>query len=466
LEHVTEKPDAPELRALLHQVADTAADFFDELPQRPVFPTASTAELRDALAVPLTDEGVPAEQVLRELVEAADPGIVASTDGRYFGFVIGGSVPAALAADWMTSAWDQNAGLYACSPAASVVEEVAGAWLVELLGLPAHSSFGFVTGGQMANTTALAAARHHVLAHAGWDVEQEGLTGAPPVRIVVGEKRHGTIDRSLRLLGLGRPTDIVPADDQGRMLVADLQLDDRPTIVCVQAGEVNTGAFDPFEEFAEMCSSRDNVWVHVDGAFGLWAGASERLRPLVRGIERADSWATDAHKWLNVPYDSGIVFCAHPESHSAAMSATGSYLVFRDAERDQVHWNPEHSRRARGFTTYAALRALGRNGVEALLDRCCSRAQLFATRLDGLGAEVLNDVVLNQVLFRFADDATTDLALESVQQSGEAWMGGTTWQGRRAIRVSVSNWQTTEHDVERTVDAFRAALSASASVSG
>jgi glutamate/tyrosine decarboxylase-like PLP-dependent enzyme len=439
-------------------VAEAAADFYEDLPQRAVFPQASLAELRRELGVPLSDEGVAADRVVRELVQAADPGIVASAGGRYFGFVIGGNLPAALAADWMTSAWDQNAGLYACSPAASVVEEVAGAWIIELLGLPADASFGFVTGGQMANTTALAAARHHVLDGAGWDVEERGLAGAPPVRTIVGEKRHGTIDRSLRLLGLGRPTDVLPADDQGRMIAANLRLDERPTIVCAQVGEVNTGAFDPIEELADACSAYPNVWLHVDGAFGLWAAASTRLRPLVRGIERADSWATDAHKWLNVPYDSGIAVCAHPRSHSAALSASGSYLVFGEAERDEVHWNPEHSRRARGFAVYAALRALGRRGVETLVDSCCEQAQTFAQQLEQLGAEVLNDVVLNQVLFRFADDALTQRVLASVQQGGEAWMGGTVWQGRPAIRLSVSNWQTTAEDVNRTIESFRTAL--------
>jgi glutamate/tyrosine decarboxylase-like PLP-dependent enzyme len=447
-----------DLRSLLQYVAEAAADFYEDLPQRLVFPTASLTELRRALGVPLSDDGVAAERVLRELVEAADRGIVASAGGRYFGFVIGGNLPAALAADWMTSAWDQNAGLYACSPAASVVEEVAGAWIIELLGLPPDASFGFVTGGQMANTTALAAARHHVLEGAGWDVEEHGLAGAPPIRTIVGENRHGTIDRSLRLLGLGRPTDVLPADDQGRMIAAHLRLDERPTIVCAQAGEVNTGAFDPIGEIADVCSAHPNVWLHVDGAFGLWAAVSTRLRPLVRGIERADSWATDAHKWLNVPYDSGIAVCAHPRSHSAALSAGGSYLIFGEAERDEVHWNPEHSRRARGFAVYAALRTLGRRGVEALVDSCCEQAQTFAQQLEGLGAEVLNDVVLNQVLFRFADDALTQRVLASVQQTGEAWMGGTVWQGRPAIRLSVSNWQTTAEDVNRTIESFRTAL--------
>ena len=281
----------------------------------------------------MPEEPSDARQVIEALAAATDPGLVAEPAGRYFGFVIGGAVPASLAADWLTSAWDQNAGLYACGPAAAVVEEVAGAWLLELLGLPGDASFGFVTGGQMANFTALAAARHHVLADAGWDVERDGLNGSPRIRVIVGEKRHGTIDRSLRMLGLGTPTDIIPADDQGRLLADRLEIGDEPTIVCAQAGEVNTGAFDPFHAIADARDAAPNAWLHVDGAFGLWAAVSDSLRPYVDGVERADSWATDAHKWLNVPYDCGIAFTAHPESHRAAFSARAAYLTSDDTQR-------------------------------------------------------------------------------------------------------------------------------------
>jgi glutamate/tyrosine decarboxylase-like PLP-dependent enzyme len=447
-----------DLRGLLHEVADISADFYGQLPSRPVFPMASIDDLRNGLDVPLGDEGAEVERVIRELVAGADPGIVASPGGRYFGFVIGGSLPAALAADWLTSVWDQNAGLYACGPAASIVEEVAGGWLLELLGLPPDASFGFVTGGQMANWTALAAARHHVLGECGWDVEKQGLVGAPSIRTIVGEKRHGTIDRSLRFLGLGEPTDILPADKEGRMRLEGLELDDRPTIVCAQAGEVNTGCFDEFQTIADACSGAANAWLHVDGAIGLWAAASPHHSRLVRGLERADSWSTDAHKLLNVPYDSGLVFCAQPSAHSAAISAGGSYLVFGESERDEIHWNPEHSRRARGFSVYAALRSLGRDGLVSLIDRSCERAQALAAGLEDIGAEVLNDIVFNQVLFRFADDQVTEDVLSAVQRSGEAWMGGTSWDGRLAIRLSVSNWLTSADDVGRTVEAFRVAL--------
>jgi glutamate/tyrosine decarboxylase-like PLP-dependent enzyme len=449
-----------ELRELFELTSSLAADFQATLDERPVFPRATTDELRSALGAPLPDGPTDPRTVITDLAAGADPGLVATAGGRYFGFVIGGSVPAALAADWLTSAWDQNAGLYVGSPAAAVVEEVAGAWLLELLGLPPEASFGFVTGGQMANFTALAAARQHVLAEAGWDVNTRGLNGAPGIRIVVGEKRHSTIDRSLRILGLGAPTDIVPADAQGRMRVEHLELGDEPTILCVQAGEVNTGAFDDFHAIADKRDAAPNTWVHCDGAFGLWAAVSDDLRHLVDGVERMDSWATDAHKWLNVPYDCGIAFTAHPESHSAAFSVRASYLVVSDDKREQVDWNPEFSRRARGFTVYAAIRSLGRSGIAELVERTCRHARRFAAGLEEIGAEILNDVELNQVLFRFGSDAETNEALRAVQDGGEAWMSGTTWDGRAAIRISVSNWQTTSDDVERTLAAYAGQLAA------
>jgi glutamate/tyrosine decarboxylase-like PLP-dependent enzyme len=444
-----------DLRELFELTAAIAADFYETLPDRPVYPRATVAELHAALSAPLPEHGLPARTVIAELAAAADPGIVAEASGRYFGFVIGGAVPASIAADWLTSTWDQNAGIFAGGPSASVVEQAAGAWLIELLRLPQHASFGFVTGAQMANFTALAAARHHVLAHAGWDVERDGLQGAPKIRVVVGAKRHGTIDRALRMLGLGAPTDVVPVDVEGRMLAGDLRLGDEPTIVCAQAGEVNTGASDRFPEIAYARDTAPNAWLHVDGALGLWAAATDSLRHHVDGAERADSWATDAHKWLNVPYDSGLVFTAHPESHSAAFSARAAYLIVDDDKREQVDWNPEHSRRARGFAVYAAIRSLGRTGIAELVERTCAHAKTFAARLEVIGAEVLNSVELNQVLFRFADDARTEAVLAAVQESGEAWMSGTVWDGRPAIRISVSNWQTSEDDVERTLAAFR-----------
>jgi glutamate/tyrosine decarboxylase-like PLP-dependent enzyme len=376
--------------------------------------------------------------------------------------VIGGALPAALAADWLTSAWDQNAGLYVGGPSASVVEQITRDWLLELLGLPGESSIGFVTGTQVAHVTGLAAARWHVLDAVGWDVGREGLTGSPRIRVLVGEQGHVTIDRALRLLGLGAPT-TVAADDQGRMqpdaLAEALAGAAGPTIVCAQAGEVNTGAFDPLPAIAEL--SRDaGAWLHVDGAFGIWAAVSPRLRHLVNGIELADSWTTDAHKWLNVPYDSGIVLCAHPESHRAAMAATASYLIQDEGSRrvrDQMDWVPEFSRRARAFAVYAALRSLGRSGVVELVDRCCDAATRFSEAIVELpGVELLNDVVLNQVLFRFESDEQTDEVLRQVQASSRVWLSGTTWNGRKAIRVSVSNWQTGDEEIDLAVSEFAA----------
>jgi glutamate/tyrosine decarboxylase-like PLP-dependent enzyme len=456
-----------DVRALLQHTADLAAEFLESLDDRPVFPRASLEELRAGLRLPLQDEPLDPARVVDELAAAAEPGLVAMPSGRYFGFVIGGALPAALAADWLTAAWDQNAGLYVGGPSASVVEQVVREWVCELLGLPRDASIGFVTGTQMGSVTALAAARFRVLERAGWDVSRDGLAGGPRVRVLVGEKRHITIDRALRLLGLGAP-EPVAADAQGRMdagaLRDALARSDAPTIVCAQAGEVNTGAFDPFEEIAATVAEHD-AWLHVDGAFGLWAAATPRLRHLARGAERADSWITDAHKWLNVPYDSALVLCRDADAHRAAMTVSASYLI-QDTDRvvrDEVDWVPEFSRRARGFALYAALRSLGRNGLAELVERTCDCARRFAEAIVELpGVELINDVVLNQVLFRFESDEQTDEVLRAVQDAGDVWMSGTTWDGRRAIRISVSNWQTTEEEIDLAVASFRAALQAPA----
>jgi glutamate/tyrosine decarboxylase-like PLP-dependent enzyme len=448
----------------LDAAAAHARRFLESLDERPVAARGDAEAVRAALGGPLPAQGEDPEAVIDALVAGADPGIVATAGPRYFGFVIGGSSPAALAADWLVSAWDQCAAFHSLSPAAAAIEEIAAGWALDLLGLPATASVGFVTGAQAANITCLAAARHAVLARAGWDVERDGLAGAPPVHVVCGEQAHVTVFAALRLLGLGAGTATrVAVDAEGRIdpgaLAAALAGLDGPTIVCAQAGNVATGSFDPFDAIADACEEH-GAWLHVDGAFGLWAAASQSLRPLVAGVERADSWATDAHKWLNVPYDSGVAFCRHPDSHRAAMGTRASYLVQADegGPRDQLDWNPEFSRRARGFAVYAALRSLGRSGVAELVERSCAHARRFADELARLPrSEVLNDVVLNQVLFRFADDADTEAVLAAVQASGEAWMSGTTWDGRRAIRVSVSNWATTDDDVARTVAAFAAA---------
>jgi glutamate/tyrosine decarboxylase-like PLP-dependent enzyme len=447
-------------RELLKLTTSLAAEYLDSMPTRSVFPAIEPDELRRALGGPLQDGPLDAAQVISELADAADRGIVASGSGGYFGFVIGGTLPTAMAADWLASTWDQNAGLYACSPAASVVEEVARQWLVDLLGLPAQTSAGFVTGTQMAHVTGLAAARLHVLEQVGWDVGRDGLTGAPRVTVLMGARGHVTISRALRLLGLGTPQ-TVASDGEGRMVAEALEQAlaqaSGPTIVCAQLGEVNTGAMDPLTEIADLCTAA-NAWLHVDGAFGLWAAASPKLRGLTAGFERADSWTCDAHKWLNVPYDSGIVLCAHPDVHRRAMTVQAAYLEQTEGVqpvRDGFDWVPEFSRRARGFPIYAALRGLGRTGVAELIERSCELARLAAEGLNGIpGVEVLNEVVLNQVLFRFADDQRTGAALAEVQRAGAVWLSGTQVDGRAALRLSVSNWQTSQDDIARLVDAF------------
>jgi glutamate/tyrosine decarboxylase-like PLP-dependent enzyme len=389
--------------------------------------------------------------------------MTATAGPRYFGFVVGGALDSATGADVLTTGWDQPAYNPLSSPAAAIVEEVAGAWLKELLGIPASASFGFVTGAQGGNTVGLAAARHHVLADAGWDVERDGLFGAPRVRVVASEERHATIDRSLRLLGFGiasiepvatDPNGAIDVDDLERVLAA---APSGPTIVCLQAGNVNTGACDDLAAACDI-THRFGAWGHVDGAFGLWAAANPSTRHLCEGIERADSWGTDGHKWLNVPYDSGYVFCAHPEAHAASMAYTASYLVGPAALgiRAPGDFVIESSRRARGYATWAALRELGRDGVAELVDRCCRLARRFADALrDVDGVEIGNDVVLNQALVRFGDDARTDAVIIAAQREGTCWMGGTTWRSRRYMRLSISNWRTTEEDIDRSAAAIR-----------
>ena len=452
----------------LEAAAASATQFLRGLASRPVPARVDAGELAARLGGPLPDGPSDPAEVVGQLAKLADDGLVASAGPRFFGFVVGGSLPAALAADWLTSAWDQNAGLFVLGPAAATVEDVAAGWLLELLGLPATATTGFVTGGLMANFTGLAAARHQVLAGAGWDVERDGLTGGPPVEVVVGAERHVTIDIALRYLGLGSGrVRVVPADGQGRMdpaaLPGVLAGCDGPTIVCAQAGNVNTGAFDPLAEIIPAAHDH-GAWVHVDGAFGLWAAASPALRHLVAGVEQADSVATDAHKWLNVPYDSGLVFVARPEAHRAAFAKTAAYFVpGREGERDPDAFTPEASRRARGFPVWAALRSLGRSGVAELVERCCDHARRFAELLGAAdGVEVLNEVVLNQVLVRFPDpggdsDGRTREVIRRVQEDGTLWLGGTTWHDMAAMRISVSNWSTTDDDVDRSAAAILAA---------
>ena len=443
--------------------------------ERPVWPQTTLAALRETLAVPLPERPADPAAVVEALAHHAEPGLVTTTGPRYFGFVTGGALPATIAAEWLTTAWDQNAGLYVMSPSASVVEEAAGRWLVDLLGLRPGCSVGFVTGCHMANFTGLAAARHELLRRIGWDVEADGLQAAPPLRVIVGDEVHVSTVGSLRLLGFGsRQLVRIAVDDQGRMkpdrLAAALQSSSGPTIVCAQAGNVNSGAFDPLHQIAGLTAAH-GAWLHVDGAFGMWAAASDALRHHVRGIDRADSCATDAHKWLNVPYDSGLVFTRHPSAHRAAMSMSAAYLTRSPEEpREPMDWTPESSRRARGFSVYAALASLGRRGVADLVERCCRLARRFADRLRAEpGIEILNEVVLNQVLVRVAPpggdaDAVTREALRLVQEERICWLGGSNWHGMEAMRISVSNWSTTEEDVDRSADSIvRAARAAACS---
>ncbi len=432
---------------------------------RAVWPTSTLADLRTALDVPLPADPIDPTIVVDDLARAAEPGLVTTTGPRYFGFVTGGALPAAHATEWLTATWDQNAALYVMSPASAIVEEVAGRWLIDLLGLPRESSVAFVTGCHMANFTALAAARHDLLRRAGWDVEADGLQDAPRLRVMVGDEVHVSVVGALRMLGIGsRQLVRIAADAQGRMradaLADAMRQSESPTIVCAQAGNVNTGAFDPVDEIADI-AARHRAWLHVDGAFGLWAAASAQLQRNVRGIERADSWATDAHKWLNVPYDSGLVFVAHPAAHRAAMSMSASYLVrSADEPREPMDWTPESSRRARGFAVYAALRSLGRSGLAGLLDRSCRLARHFADRLRAQPTiRILNEVELNQVLVRVEPpsrdaDAATRETIRLVQEERVCWLGGTRWHGMDAMRISVSNWTTTEHDVDLSVESI------------
>jgi glutamate/tyrosine decarboxylase-like PLP-dependent enzyme len=462
---------------VLEQAHEVAQEFLQSLQSRRVASTASMDELRAAFHEPLPELGIPPERVIAELAEKAEPGLVATSGPRFLGFVIGGSLPVAIGADWLTSTWDQNAGGFAASPAAAVVEEVTASWLLDLFGLPPTASVGFVTGCQMATFTCLAAARHAVLDQVGWDVAERGLIGAPRVDVVVGEEAHLTVFTALRMLGFGIGTaKLVEADRQGRMRLDHLREIlagcDGPTIVCAQAGNVNTGAFDALEEIADETHAR-GAWLHIDGAFGLWAAVSPNLSHHLAGMQRADSWAVDAHKWLNVPYDSGVAIVAHPAPHRAAMISGAAYLVRSTGEaRDPNDWTPELSRRARGFAVYATLRALGRRGIRELIEGSCAIARSMAARLTELpGTEVLNDVVLNQVLVAFTppawDDADTFTrrVIAHVQAEGTCWPSATVFQGTTAMRISVCNWATTEEDVAASVAAIRDALRCSNSVS-
>ncbi len=448
---------------VLPRVLEEAEGFLNALDRRPVRARIDVDGVAAALGGPLPEDGRDALDVIEELIAGAEPGLVAVSSGRFFGWVIGGNLPVALAADWLTSTWDQNAGLLVSSPAAAGAERVASGWLLDLLGLPATAAVGYVTGGMMANFTCLAAARHEVLRRTGWKVEADGLTGAPRVHVIVGEERHDTIDMALRYLGLGEQLSTkIPADAQGRIQLEGLRqvleaAGDGPTIVCLQAGNVHSGAFDPLAEAIDL-AHRHGAWVHVDGAFGLWAAASTSLRSLTTGLERADSWATDAHKTLNVPYDNGLAIVADSAAVYAAMSERAPYLI-QDERPDPFDTVPEFSRRARGFTVWAALRFLGRSGVAEMVERFCARARRFADGLAAMeGVTVLHDVVYTQVCVSFGPDDVTREAARRLLAEGTAWMTPSTWHGRAVLRISISSWRTTEADVDRTLQAIRKVL--------
>lgn len=461
-----------DLQNLFARAAREAADFRSSLATRPVQAAVDQAEALRLLDVPLPDAPRDPADVIERLIESARPGLMSSPGPRYFGFVVGGALPAASAADILAVGWDQCAFNGFLSPAAAAAEAAAGNWLKDLLGLPAGAGVGFVTGAQAANTVGLASARHHLLREVGWDQEARGLWDAPRLRVVAGAERHATIDRSIRLLGLGTDSlEVVAVDSQGaidvddlaRVLREDPAYPDHPAVVCLQAGNVNTGAVDDLSTAIDLAHEY-GAWVHVDGAFGLWAAASPSFRHLVAGVERADSWGCDGHKWLNVPYDSGFAFCSRPEVQTAAMSYTASYLTGSGVAPGPADYTAESSRRARGFAVWAALQELGRQGVADLVDRCCSHARLFADSLARAGLEIVNDVVLNQVMVGFGGsgreaDARTDAIISRIQQDGTCWMGGTTWRGRRLMRIAVSNHLTTSEDVDASVAAVLRAVS-------
>jgi glutamate/tyrosine decarboxylase-like PLP-dependent enzyme len=441
-----------------------AIAYLDGVNERAVAPLVSRADLVSRLGGPLPSEPSDPVAVIDQLAHNADGGIVATVGPRYFGFVTGGAVPVTVAAEWLGGAWDQNVGLYVMSPALAVMEDIVSAWILELLDFPRSATVGFVTGCHMANFTCLAAARHEVLRRDGWNVESSGLQKAPRVRVIVGDEVHVSAVGALRMLGFGSDElEVVPVDGQGRMradaLAERLAGVSGPTIVCAQVGNVSTGASDPMTEIVALAQAR-GAWFHVDGAFGLWAAAVPELRDQVAGVERADSWATDAHKWLNVPYDSGLAIVAHAAPHRASMGIRASYLQRGDEEeRVGMDWVPESSRRSRVIPLYALFRALGRRGIVEIVRRTCMLARRMAQRLDRhSGVRVLNDVVLNQVLVQFrgpAGDVTPNV-IARVQTEGTCWAGGATWQGHNAMRISVSNWSTTEHDIDRSADAILA----------
>lgn len=445
--------------SLLENAAQRAGKYLDEIKTRRVSPGKVAIRALEKFDQDLPSEGWDGEEVLKFLDEVGSPATVASAGSRYFGFVVGGSLPAALAANWLASAWDQNGVLYLTSPITATLEEISEGWLVELLGLQSGTAVGFVSGATMANFSGLAAARNALLSRAGWDVEANGLFGAPEINVVVGEEYHASMRKALGMVGLGRDrVHKVPVDDQGRMMAGEMPEVDGMTIVCLQAGNVNTGSFDPADEIIPQ-AKKAGAWVHVDGAFGLWAKASPEFAHLAVGIELADSISTDAHKWLNVPYDSGLVFVRDRDALARAMTTSAAYLI-ESGRREGFYYTPEMSRRARGIEIWAALLSLGRDGLADLVDRCCQLARQFADGLEEAGFSVLNDVVLNQVLVSFGDAEKTNRVIKTVQEDGTMWAGGTEWQGKTAMRISISSWATSADDIEQSLAAIKRVVDA------
>jgi len=435
------------LRDLLTDAAERGVVYRESVAERHVAPTAAAVLGAKGFFEPMPDDGTDDQAVLSMLDELGSPATVTMAGPRYFGFVIGGSLPVTVATNWLTTAWDQNVGMHEVTPATSTLERVAMDWMIELFGLPSDCAAAFVTGATVANFTALAAARNRVYSDMGWNVEADGLIGAPPVTVIVSEETHTTVFKSLGLLGFGRNRVVRAAvDNQGRIDASKFPDINGPTIICTQAGNLNTGAFDPVGDICEIAKPK-GAWVHVDGAFGLWAAASQKLSPLCSGFAAADSWATDAHKWLNVPYDSGIAFVRDAAALKSAMSITADYLMTDTEFRNPSDFTPELSRRARGVDVWAALKSLGKKGVAEMLDGCCSHARQFATGFREAGFEVLNDVVLNQVLVSFGDDALNRKIIDEIQEEGTCWCGVTIWQEQTAMRISVCNWSTTKEDV-------------------
>jgi glutamate/tyrosine decarboxylase-like PLP-dependent enzyme len=447
------------IAGLLADAAARATRYLDKINKRSILPSKAAIAALERLRAPFPEESADPGSVLAKLDDIGSPATIASAGGRYFGYVVGGSLPVGVAASWLAAAWDQNAQVYATSPVAAVLEEVAAAWLLDVLRLPPMASVGFVTGGQMANFTALSAARNAVLNGVGWNFDEHGLFGAPPITILMSEAAHSTIHSAARMMGIGElQIRRIPCDDQGRMrldaLATVLNLTKGPKIVSSQAGNVNSGAFEAFDHIADLCA-RHAAWLHIDGAFGLWAAATPKFDSVMAGHDRADSWTVDAHKWLNTPYDCGMVAVREARWHRSLKTAHCAYSELgKDGQRDGSVWVPENSRRARGIECWAALHQLGRSGVRSLVERCCNHALKLAAGLQAIGYDVLNEVVLNQVVFACADEQSTRRALARLQNSGVAWLGATTWQGRFAARISVSSWATTDQDVEQTIAAL------------